>query len=121
MYDIQTKRAYAPVEAGDGYRVLVDRMWPRGITKEKLAVQIWNKLLAPSQSLCKSLANSQIDFSDFRKQYYEELEGSEHAHAFLSVIAGEIKTSPITLVYAAKDEAGNHAVLLKEWLEQNLA
>jgi len=120
MYAIKTKRVYAPADKDDGTRVLVDRMWPRAMTKEKLAAS-WNKLLAPSQSLCKALSADQIDFCDFSKHYYAELDASEHAHAFLSFISSEIKTAPITLLYASKDEERNHADLLKNWLHRQLA
>ncbi len=120
MYPLQIKRVYVPAEETDGQRILVDRLWPRGISKEKLALTSWNKSLAPSQALCKALANKQSDFSDFSEQYYNELDANEAAHDFLSFISEEIKTTPVTLLYASKDEKNNHAALLKTWLQQKL-
>lgn len=110
---IQCKRVYDAAAKEDGYRVLVDRLWPRGIKKADLAYDEWCKALAPSAELRKAFHGEAIDFAAFKKSYREELEAQKEAGEQL---AARGKTGTVTLLYAAKDTEQNHAVVLAEWL-----
>ena len=111
---ITIKRAYAPPAASDGKRVLVDRLWPRGVTKEKLKLDLWMKEIAPSNELRKWIHAEPSKWSAFEARYCKELE----AHPDL---VGELRTmaraANLTLVYSAKDETRNNAAVLKRYLE----
>jgi len=110
---IQCKRVYDTASKEDGYRVLVDRLWPRGIKKVDLAYDEWCKTLAPSTELRKAFHGEAIDFAAFKKSYREELEAQKEAGKEL---AAQGKNGTVTLLYAAKDREQNHAVVLAEWL-----
>lgn len=113
---IKIKRAYEPFEKSDGFRILVDRLWPRGITKEDLHADIWLKEIAPSDTLRKWFHHDATsNWKDFRTKYLSEL---KHSTAIdnLQTIIKEHKL--ITLVYGAKDEVHNQAAVIKEFLEQ---
>lgn len=110
---IQCKRVYDTASKEDGYRVLVDRLWPRGIKKVDLAYDEWCKTLAPSTELRKAFHGEAIDFAAFKKSYREELEAQKEAGEQL---AARGKNGTVTLLYAAKDREQNHAVVLAEWL-----
>ena len=107
------KRVYDAASAGDGYRVLVDRLWPRGVKKAELAFDEWCKNLAPSTQLRKAFHADILDFAAFREAYLREL--AEHK-AEGSVLAARQKRQPVTLLYAAKNTQQNHAQVLAEWL-----
>ena len=110
---IQCKRVYDPQESSDGYRVLVDRLWPRGIKKEALACDEWCKELTPSAELRKAFHGEVVDFATFREQYLAELAQHEQEGKRLADIA---KKQPLTLLYAAKNTTQNHALVLADWL-----
>ncbi len=110
---IQCKRVYEPAADEDGYRVLVDRLWPRGIKKSDLACDAWNKTLAPSTELRKAFHGETIDFAAFKAQYRQELAAQE---AEGRILAAHAKKGTVTLLYAAKDPQQNHALVLAEWL-----
>lgn len=110
---IQCKRVYDAASKEDGYRVLVDRLWPRGIKKVDLAYDEWCKTLAPSTELRKAFHGEAIDFAAFKKSYREELEAQKEAGKEL---AARGKNGTVTLLYAAKEREQNHAVVLPEWL-----
>ncbi len=109
------KRAYQTPLAEDGYRVLVDRLWPRGLKKEALALQEWNKQVAPSTVLRKWFGHDPTRFELFSQRYQEEL--AQH-QAELKRLNGLRYQQTLCLVYAAKDEVHNHAQVLKQVLEQ---
>lgn len=111
---IIVKRAYDEVAADDGYRVLVDRLWPRGIKKELLALDEWCKDVAPSTELREWFDHDPAKFDEFAARYQEELRQSSVAQELLK--RAESKTR-LTLIYAAKDPATNHAVVLRNYLE----
>jgi uncharacterized protein YeaO (DUF488 family) len=111
---IQLKRSYDKPAPRDGTRILVDRLWPRGVTKEKAKIDRWMKEIAPSTELRQWFAHDPEKWPEFRKRYRAELKGNE-ALAELKKVA---KKQPVTLVYAAKDEVHNGAVVLKEILEK---
>lgn len=114
---VNCKRAYEPCEASDGYRVLVDRLWPRNIRKEVLALDEWRKDLAPSTELRGAFKAGEKVFQDFRDDYRRELAGHpEHWWPLLEIAA----RGPLTLVYGARDELQNNARVLAEWLEEEL-
>jgi len=106
---VVVKRIYEPVAAQDGYRILVDRLWPRGIKKEKAEIDTWLKEVAPSTELRKWFHSGKGSFADFKKKYLAELKENP-AQKELRSLAKEHKK--ITLLYAAKDEEQNHAHIL---------
>jgi len=113
--DIRIKRAYDKPGKDDGYRVLVDRLWPRGIKKESLGIDEWSKDVAPSTELRKWFNHEADKFKEFSSRYYAELRASDVPHKLLQN-AGQHKT--LTLVCAAKDPVVNHAAVLQKYLEE---
>lgn len=113
--NIQCKRVYDPAEISDGYRVLVDRLWPRGVKKTDLVFNEWDKALTPSSDLRKAFHADVIDFAHFSEQYRAELAQQQQEGKRLADIA---RQQPLTLLYAAKDTQQNHAQVLAEWLRQ---
>lgn len=120
MFEIQLKRVYEPALETDGFRLLVDRLWPRGISKEKASLTEWAKDLAPSSELRKAFCHKAELMETFRVQYALELDHSDEAAAYVSGIREMLQQKPVTLVYGAKDPLINHAVVLKDWLEDAL-
>ena len=114
---IKIKRVYEEKERDDGYRVFVDRLWPRGIKKEELSFNEWPKEICPSTEIRKSFAHSPENFREFRKLYKHELRDPV-AHEKIMDLARISLTKNITLLYAAHDEYVNHANVLKEVLER---
>ncbi|EGW47484.1 hypothetical protein HMPREF0666_01361 [Prevotella sp. C561] len=111
---MKIKRAYAPVEDTDGYRILVDRLWPRGISKDKAKIDLWLKSVAPSNDLRKWFGHDPERFPEFSKRYQAELEES----GALDELRAAIKDHPnATLLFAAHDEEHNNAVVLQHLLE----
>ena len=111
--NIKLKRAYEPPAADDGVRILVDRLWPRGVRKENAALDQWAKDLAPSTELRKWFGHDPKRWEEFRRRYREEL----HRHADqVEQLRAMARKGRITLVYSAHDEAHNDAVVLKEVL-----
>jgi uncharacterized protein YeaO (DUF488 family) len=114
MTRIRIKRAYEPPASDDGVRVLVDRLWPRGVARETARIDHWLKDIAPSASLRKWFGHDPALWPEFRTRYRAELGQNADAVATLRSLAKAAKT--MTLVFAAKDEAHNNAVVLKELL-----
>lgn len=112
---IRIKRAYDTPAKGDGTRVLVDRIWPRGVSKDSAAIDVWMKEVAPSTALRKWFGHDPARWDEFRTRYREELDQNEDAVAALVKLA---KKGRLTLVYAAKDEDHNNAIVLKEYVEE---
>ena len=109
---MKIKRAYAPAEAADGYRILVDRLWPRGISKEKAKIDLWLKSVAPSNELRKWFGHDPERFAEFDRRYRAELAES----GALDELRAVLREHPdATLLFAAHDEH-NNAVVLKELL-----
>lgn len=111
---INIKRVYEAAERTDGYRILVDRIWPRGISKEKAAVDLWLKEIAPSTALRKWFDHDPAKWNEFKKKYFLELKVDNEA---VQILKQKAKENNVTLIYAAKDEEHNQAVALKEWLQ----
>lgn len=114
---IKIKRVYEPYDTEDGYRILVDRLWPRGIKKESLIMNDWPKELSPSPELRKWFNHDAKKLSVFKEKYLNELNKSEAVLNFLSIAK---KNKTITLLYAAADPHINHALILKDFLNDTL-
>lgn len=117
MSDIRLKRAYDKAAGNDGKRVLVDGMWPRGVRKEDAAIDEWLKPIAPSSELRKWFAHDADKWSEFRKRYKKELASGEQKQC-LDELRSYYRKGRVTLVYAARDEEHNNAVVLKELLRK---
>ena len=111
--NVKLKRAYEPVDSKDGARVLVDRLWPRGVSKEDSALDQWMKEIAPSTELRKWFGHDPARWEEFRSRYNEEL----HQNAgLLSQLRTLARQGPLTLVYSAHDEIHNDAIVLRNVL-----
>lgn len=110
---IKLKRAYEPPAAGDGVRILVDRLWPRGVSKDAAAIDLWLKEIAPSTKLRKWFGHDPRKWPRFRERYFAELDANTTA---VEELRKAIRRGPVTLVYSAKDEEHNDAVVLREYL-----
>lgn len=111
---IKLKRVYEPPEKGDGARILVDRLWPRGVSKTSAQIDLWIKEIAPSDTLRKWFGHDPSKWAEFRKRYVRELARQPEAVAELKPFVSQ---GTVTFVYGAKDERHNNAVALKEYLE----
>lgn len=114
--DIHIKRVYNPTSKSDGYRILVDRLWPRGVTKEEADIQEWAKDLAPSPELRKWFGHLPEHWNGFKKKYMQELEDNPDVPEFLEQ---HKQQKLITLVYGAKDETHTHALVLQQYLMES--
>lgn len=114
--NIAVKRAYEPPETSDGCRVLVDRVWPRGLTKETLHLNAWVKDISPSTPLRKWFNHEPAKWEEFRKKYMEELSGN--APALLAFAEATKGCEKITLIYGAKNQEQNQAIVLREFLQK---
>lgn len=112
MPTISIKRVYEEPGTREGLRVLVDRLWPRGLTKERTAIDMWMKEVAPSPSLRTWFDHREDRFDEFRRRYRAELDHNPAAAEFRALAAQR----KVTLVYGARDEHINHAVVLAGWL-----
>jgi uncharacterized protein YeaO (DUF488 family) len=110
---VRLKRAYEAAESSDGLRVLVDRLWPRGVTREDAALDLWLKELAPSTGLRKWFGHDPARWPEFQRRYGEEV--LEHPEAF-EQLCDLARTQRVTLVFSAKDEDHNDAVVLRSLL-----
>jgi uncharacterized protein YeaO (DUF488 family) len=112
---IRLKRAYDAAEATDGHRVLVERLWPRGVTKAKLRLDEWNKDVAPSPELRKWFGHDPERWPEFRRRYFTELRANRESWKSLLALS---RRGRITFIYAAHDTAHNGALALKAFLEK---
>jgi len=115
--DIRLKRAYEPAESADGYRVLIDRLWPRGVSRGRAKLDEWERELPPSTELRKWFGHEPSRFEEFRRRYIEELRRERPRIAELRRRARE---GTLTLVYSARDTEHNDAVVLAEVLRRGL-
>ncbi|WP_102274145.1 DUF488 domain-containing protein [Cytobacillus massiliigabonensis] len=116
MIEILLKRIYEPYDQMDGYRILVDRLWPRGISKDKAKLSMWAKELAPSHELRKWFGHKSALYEEFQIKYLEELKTDPTKSQCFENIYQIALTKKITLLYAAKDPLHNNAYILKEEL-----
>jgi len=112
---IKIKRVYENASEDDGYRLLVDRVWPRGVSKEDAELDEWNKQIAPTEKLRKWFDHDPNKFTEFAEKYREEIKGKKEA---LKEIKKTAKSKTVTLLYGAKDTENNQAVVLKKILEE---
>ena len=110
---LNIKRVYEKPDKQDGKRVLVDRLWPRGLTKEKADIDLWLKGIAPTTELRKWFNHDAAKWKEFQKRYRKELNNNKEQ---VSLLKDQLKKGIVTLVYGARDEEHNEALVLKEWL-----
>jgi uncharacterized protein YeaO (DUF488 family) len=115
MSDIRVKRAYRAARRSDGQRVLVDRIWPRGLAKDRLRLDAWAKELAPSTDLRAWFGHDPGKWEEFCRRYGRELDGKPEE---VEALRQRLRDGPVTLVYGAKDEEHNNALALKGYLER---
>ena len=113
---IQTKRIYEPPTENDGYRILVDRLWPRGISKDKAKLDIWMKEIAPSDELRSWFNHEPEKWEEFQRKYIREL--SQKQDLTKQILEQEKQKETVTLIYSAKDTKHNNAIVLKIFLER---
>ena len=110
--EIKLKRVYEEPDQKDGYRILVDRLWPRGLTKEKAALDLWLKNIAPTTELRKWFNHDPEKWKEFQKKYLKEVKKNKEA---VSTLKEHLKKGTVTFLYAAKDEIHNEALVLKNY------
>ncbi len=114
---VKLKRAYDEVAKNDGKRILVDRIWPRGVSEEDAALDEWFKEIGPSKELRQWFDHDPDKFEEFKEKYRKELQDGEQKASYDKLKEIQKNNSTITLVFSAKDEENNQAVVLKEMLE----
>lgn len=112
---LRLKRVYDPPQKEDGIRILVDRIWPRGISRQVAAIDLWLKEIAPSTELRKWFGHDPEKWSEFQKRYHREIHSNTEA---LQSLLEQIRKGPVTLVYSARDERHNQGVALLKFLEE---
>lgn len=118
MNEIKIKRVYKEFSEEDGYRILVDRLWPRGIAKENAKIDQWAKIVSPSTELRKLFNHDENTMEEFKKRYYDELDSNKDTVEYIKQIKEKLNECNVTFLYAAKNEDVNHAMVLKEWIEE---
>jgi len=111
--DVRSKRVYDPAEPGDGHRVLIDHVWPRGVSRERAELDEWARELAPSDELRRWFDHVPERFEEFRSRYRDEL--NDHREQ-VDELRRRARDGPLTIVYAARDREHNNAVVLAEFL-----
>jgi uncharacterized protein YeaO (DUF488 family) len=116
MATIHLKRVYEEPSRSDGLRILVERLWPRGLSKQRAAVDVWLKQIAPSAELRRWFGHDPAKWAEFQKRYWAELEANPEA---VNELRRKLRAGPVTFVYAARDERHNGALALKEYLQRH--
>lgn len=111
---IRVKRVYDKPARSDGRRILVDRLWPRGLAKQGAAIELWAKAVAPSDALRRWYKHDPGKWPEFKRRYFAELDADADG---VSMLLGELGRGTVTFVYSSKEERLNNAVALKEYLE----
>jgi uncharacterized protein YeaO (DUF488 family) len=115
---IKIERIYSNLGANDSsFRILVDRLWPRGLSKDEVKVDLWQKDIAPSNSLRKWFSHDSKKWDEFKARYFKELEKNSES---VNTILDKIKEGSVTLLYGTKEEKFNNAIALKEYLEEKI-
>ena len=117
--NLKIKRVYEDASKKDGYRILVDRIWPRGVSKEEAKLDKWWKEIAPSDDTRKTFDHEPDKFDEFKNNYFNELDQNEETEHFIQLVDKELDKGTVTLLYGAKDKKYNQAVVLKEYIEKN--
>ena len=115
-HQLRIKRVYRPPDDEDGLRALVDRLWPRGLSRERAKIDLWLKEISPSSILRRRFHGDPAGWEEFKTAYYAELR-EPAAHSALHRLLERLSREPVTLLFAARDETRNNAVALKEWLD----
>jgi uncharacterized protein YeaO (DUF488 family) len=118
-HPLRIKRVYQPPDAEDGVRILVDRLWPRGLSREEAQIDLWLKEIAPSDALRRRFHGDPAGWEDFKTAYYAELQQPPARSAARNLFE-RLSREPVTLLFAARDETRNNVVALKEWLEERV-
>lgn len=113
---IKTRRIYDKPDADDGFRILVDRIWPRGVKKNDVKIDLWQKDIAPSNAIRKWFNHDQRKWDEFKSRYYEELKDKQE---IVKLFLEKAEQVTITLLYSSKEEKYNNAIALKEYLQSN--
>ena len=117
---LKIERIYTKPADMDGYRLLVDRLWPRGISKEKAALDEWFKTIAPTKELRQWFGHDPAKYDEFKTRYQAELDANPDRNQFLALVKTHLADGNVIMLYGAKDETHNQAVVLKEYVEQQL-
>jgi uncharacterized protein YeaO (DUF488 family) len=114
---LRIKRVYEPPDTADDVRILVDRLWPRGLSRERVRIDLWPKEIAPSDALRRRFHSDPAAWEDFKTAYYAELQ-QPPAQSAVRDLLERVSREPVTPLFAAREETRNNAVALKEWLEE---
>jgi uncharacterized protein YeaO (DUF488 family) len=117
---IRIERVYDNPKEVDSFRILVDRLWPRGLRKEKIGIDLWQKDIAPSNSLRKWFGHDVKKWDEFKRKYFKELDKKSDSDTVDRIIKLAKEQNSITLLYGTKEERFNNAVALKEYLEEKI-
>ena len=117
---IRIERVYDSPKEVDSFRILVDRLWPRGLSKEKVRIDLWQKDIAPSNSLRKWFGHDEKKWDEFKRKYFKELDKKSDSDAVDKIIKLAEEQNSITLLYGTKEERFNNAIALKEYLEEKI-
>lgn len=117
---LKIKRAYEPPSPEDGFRILVDRLWPRGLSKEKEEIDLWEKDITPTTEIRKEFGHIPENFPSFQEKYLKELENNSATDTFVHLLKEHLTQGNVTLVYGAKDEVHNHAIILRDYMLKKL-
>lgn len=112
------KRVYMPPAKEDGYRILVDRLWPRGLKKERVALDNWSKFISPSTALRQAYHKGKLDYDDFAAKYKLELENNPYFEEFITLIKNHLKSGNVTLIYSNKEPKYSHIPTLQAHIEK---
>ena len=116
MKNLKIKRVYLPAEEDDGYRILIDRLWPRGLSKAHASIDEWNKDVTPSPELRKWFGHREENYVVFAEKYRAELDANPLAPPFALHVKELLADSNVTLLSGAKSETCNHAIILRDWI-----
>ncbi|KID42209.1 DUF488 domain-containing protein [Fructilactobacillus fructivorans] len=114
--ELKLERIYTKPADKDGYRILVDRLWPRGISKVNADLDVWFKSIAPSTDLRKWFGHDPAKFDEFKQKYLEELKNNSQMPGFVSLVATHLKSGNVILLYGAKDTKHNQAIIIYHYL-----
>lgn len=119
--ELRIKRIYEEESPDDGYRILVDRLWPRGVSKIKADLSDWDKEIAPSGKLRSGFHDGQMDYAQFKEAYDKELRANPGYGELLDIVKKKLQDGNVTLLFASRDESENNAEVLLELLTASLA
>ena len=117
---IRIERIYDNPKGDNSFRILVDRLWPRGLSKEKARIDLWQKDIAPSNSLRKWFGHDEKKWDEFKRKYFEELDKKNDSDTVYRIIKMAKEQNSITLLYGTKEKRFNNAIALKEYLEEKI-